>query len=126
MWGCRTDRVASHLLRWSHFREDTEGFRAELRYFRDLEGREVDFVVVEDGKPVLFVACKSSDRDISPALRYLKTRFPLVDAWQISATGKSDYVSREGIRVASALKLLRTLIWSSSGQTCRVCGERNR
>ena len=102
--------VASHLLKWAHFREDTEGHRTELRYFRDIEGREVDFVVLEDGKPVLFVECKSSDRDISPALRYLRARFPLTEAWQISALGKSDYVSREGIRVAPALTLLANLV----------------
>ncbi|HEY3656729.1 MAG TPA: AAA family ATPase [Steroidobacteraceae bacterium] len=102
--------VASHLLKWVHFREDTEGHRTELRYFRDIEGREVDFVVTENGKPILFVECKSSDRDVNPALRYLKERFPHTDAWQVSAAGKNDYVSREGIRVAPAPELLTTLI----------------
>lgn len=101
--------VASHLLKWVHFREDTEGFRTELRYFRDIEGREVDFVVMEGGRPTLFVECKSSDRDVSPALRYLKARFPATDAWQISAAGKRDYESREGIRVAPAMRLLASL-----------------
>jgi hypothetical protein len=48
--------------------------------------------------------------DISPALRYLKARFPAADAWQISATGQQEYVSREGIRVAPALELLKTLV----------------
>ena len=102
--------VASHLLKWLHFREDTEGYRTELRYFRDIEGREVDFVAVKGGKPVLFVECKSSDREISQALRYLKARFPHTDAWQISANGRRDYVSREGIRVAPAIELLATLV----------------
>ena len=102
--------VASHLLKWVHFREDTEGYRAELRYFRDIEGREVDFVAIEDGKPVLLVECKTSDRDVSPALRYLKARFPAVAAWQISATGRQAYLSREGIRVAPAIELLKTLV----------------
>jgi hypothetical protein len=102
--------VASHLLKWLHFREDTEGYRTELRYFRDIEGREVDFVAVQDGKPVLFVECKSSDREVSRALRYLKARFPRTDAWQVSASGQKDYVSREGIRVAPALQLLSTLV----------------
>ena len=102
--------VASHLLKWTHFREDTEGYGAELRYFRDVEGREVDFVVIEAGKPTLFVECKTSDRDVSAPLRYLKARFPNTDAWQVSATGRRDYVSREGIRVAPATALLSTLI----------------
>jgi hypothetical protein len=101
--------VASHLLKWTQLREDTEGYKTELRYFRDIQLREVDFVVTENGKPVLFVECKTSDRDVSPALRYLKERFPHTDAWQVSATGTRDYVSREGIRVAPALTFLTTL-----------------
>jgi len=54
--------------------------------------------------------CTSSDRDVSPALRYLKERFPDAQAWQVSASGTRDYVSREGIRVAPAVKLLETLV----------------
>jgi uncharacterized protein len=102
--------VASHLLKWLHFREDTAGYTTELRYFRDIEGREVDFVGVEDGRPILFVECKSSDREVSKSLRYLKLRFPETDAWQVSASGQRDYVSREGVRVAPALELLTTLV----------------
>lgn len=90
--------------------EDTEGYRTELRYFRDIEGREVDFVVVGNGKPVLFVECKAADGDVSTSLRYLKGRFPAVDAWQVAAGGTRCYVSREGVRVASALDLLVTLV----------------
>jgi predicted AAA+ superfamily ATPase len=102
--------VASHLLKWTHFREDAEGYRMELRYFRDIEDREVDFVVVENGKPALIVECKSSDRELSPALRYFKARFPAVPAWQIAAEGRRDYVTREGIRLAPAIRLLSTLV----------------
>ena len=40
---------------------------------------------------------------------YLKARFPSVDAWQISATGRKDYVTAEGIRVCPAPVLLGTL-----------------
>jgi predicted AAA+ superfamily ATPase len=102
--------VASHLLKWLHFREDTLGYRTELRYFRDIEGREVDFVAVEGGKPVLLVECKASNRDVSKPLRYLKARFPAADAWQVAATGSEDYVTREGIRAAPAVELLATLV----------------
>ena len=101
--------VASHLLKWIDFRTDTEGCLTELRYFRDIERREVDFVVVEDGAPVLLVECKSSDREASLPLKYLKRRFPDADAWQVSAFGERDYVTREGIRVAPALTFLNRL-----------------
>jgi len=49
--------------------QDTEGGDIELRYFRDEDRREVDFVIVEDGKPLHFVECKKkSGRNISRPL----------------------------------------------------------
>jgi predicted AAA+ superfamily ATPase len=102
--------VAGHLLKWVHFEQDTQGREVELRYFRDTDGREVDFVVVEGRTPRLMVECKWSDAEVDRSLRYLKAKFPATDAWQVSATGTKDYVTPEGIRVAPALTLLRTLV----------------
>jgi len=102
--------VASHLLKCVHFRQDSEGRDLELRYFRDRDGREVDFVVAEGRSPRLLVECKWGDTEVDRGLRYLKQRFPGADAWQLSAVGKKDYQTPEGIRVAPALALLRTLV----------------
>jgi len=102
--------VACHLLKWVHFEQDTQGRDLELRYFRDIEGREVDFVVVEGRLPRLLVECKWDDAEVDRSLRYLKARFPEADAWQISATGTKDYRSPDGVRVAPAVRLLRTLV----------------
>lgn len=101
--------VAAHLLKWIHFREDTEGLDLELRYFRDVDSREVDFVVTERRRPVLFVEAKLGDADVDRGLRYLVARFPKVPAWQVSAVGKKDYETPEGIRVAPAGTLLSRL-----------------
>lgn len=102
--------VACHLLKWTHFLQDTEGRDIELRYFRDTDGREVDFVVSEPGRPHLCIECKWGDSDIDRGLRYLKGRFPQCQAWQVHAEGSKDYVSKEGIRVAPVLELLKTLV----------------
>ena len=102
--------VACHLLKWVHFQQDAEGLDHELRYFRDKDGREVDFVVMQGRAPVLLVECKWSEGEIDKSLKYLKAKFPETDAWQISATGEKNYVSGEGIRVAPALALLSGLI----------------
>lgn len=102
--------VASHLLKWVHFEQDAHGRDLELRYFRDTDGREVDFVVLEGRQPLLMVECKWSDAEVDRGLRYLKARFPKVDAWQLSATGARDYRTPEGIRVAPALELLGSLV----------------
>lgn len=102
--------IACHLLKWVHWQQDAFGRDVELRYFRDVDGREVDFVVVEGRQPILFVECKWSDAEVDRGLAYLKQRFPNVDAWQISMNGSKDYARPDGIRVAPALVLLETLV----------------
>jgi hypothetical protein len=102
--------VACHLVKWVEYQQDVLGLDLELRYFRDIDGREVDFVVCERRKPKWIVECKWGDADIEKGLRYFKARFPTVEAWQISATGTKDYQSPEGIRVAPAVTFLRDLV----------------
>ncbi len=102
--------VACHLLKWVHFEQDINGRDLELRYFRDVDGREVDFVVVEGPRPILFVECKWNDVAVDRGIHYLHARFPKARAWQISAVGDKDYQTPEGIRVAPAVRLLSTLI----------------
>lgn len=102
--------VASHLLKWVHYRQDTEGLDLELRYFRDSEGREVDFLVVHRKSPILMVESKLSDSGLDRSLRYLKLRFPDCPAWQVSAHGQKDFLSPEGVRVCPALTFLSTLV----------------
>jgi hypothetical protein len=95
--------------RFEKHQQDTQGRDLELRYFRDVDGREVDFVVTERRKPVLMVEAKWADTELDRSLRYLKTRFPESEAWQISANGRRDYVSPEGIRAAPASAFLAGL-----------------
>jgi hypothetical protein len=102
--------VGGHLLKWVHFRQDTEGRDLDLRYFRDTDAREVDFVVVEGKSPILLVEAKWADTPCDKSLRYLKLRYPKAEAWQVSATGTDDYVTPDGIRVAPALTFLRDLV----------------
>ena len=101
--------VASHLQKWVHWQQDVEGRDAELRYFRDTDGREVDFVVLVSRQPVSFIECKLADGGIGSGMRYLKQRFPQVDAWQVTARTERDYLTREGVRVAPVLRLLEAL-----------------
>ena len=101
--------VGAHLLKWVHFLQDSEGRDVELRYFRDVDGREVDFVVVERRRPTHLVECKWADGPIDAGLRYLKVRFPSAEAWQVSATGTKDFVSPDGIRASPAIELLSRL-----------------
>ncbi len=101
--------VAFHLLKECHYLEDTEGRDMELRFFRDVEGREVDFVQLEDKKPIRFVECKLSDTTISPALLYLRRKFPQVASLQVIAKPNVDRIGQEGVRLVSADKFLAEL-----------------
>ncbi len=98
--------VACHLLKWVHWQYDVLGEEMELRFYRDVTGKEVDFVVTNKTKPVIFIECKLSDDAINPALIMLKKKFPQVPAYQISLRGKKDYMNDDGVRVCPANKLL--------------------
>ncbi len=76
--------IACNLLKHCHFLQDYEGRNIELRYFRDIDRREVDFVIVENNKPIHFIECKIKGKEINPVLKYLKQKFPEASAYQIS------------------------------------------
>ena len=99
-----------HLLKWVHFQQDTLGRDPELRYFRDVDRREVNFVVTEDRVPALMIECRLADDDGDRGLRYLKRRFPRAQAIQIALDGRRDFVTPEGIRVMPALDFLGGLV----------------
>ncbi len=102
--------IAGHLLKWVHFKQDTEGEDLELRYFRDSEGREVDFVVTQKNKPTLFVEVKTSAKEVSPHLVFLKKKFPDCPAFQVHLDEKTDYKNQIGIRVCPAWVFLKDYI----------------
>lgn len=99
--------VASQLLKYCHFVADTEGWRMELRYLRDTDGREVDFVVLRDRKPLFAVEVKTDDVVVSPALRYFRDR-TTIPRWFQTHLGKKD-VMVDGIRVLPFITLCREL-----------------
>lgn len=102
--------IACHLLKWCFYIQDTEGREVELRYFRDTDRREVDFVITEDGEPLEFIECKRSKRNPSRSVKYLKKRFPSIRATQVSLEGESDLLSKEGIRLCPAHRYLAELV----------------
>jgi uncharacterized protein len=89
--------VASHLLKLCHFREDTEGHRMEVRFLRDTDAREVDFVVLQDRKPLFAVEVKTGERAVSPAVKYFKLRTTIPRWFQVHL-GTKDVVA-DGVRI---------------------------
>ena len=89
--------VASHLLTLCHFREDTEGHRMELRFLRDTDAREVDFVVMENRTPLFAVEVKTGEHSVSPAIRYFKQRTAIRRWYQVHLADKDTVV--DGVRI---------------------------
>ena len=103
--------IAVHLLKWVHHQRDTLGRELDLRYFRDTEKREVDFIITERRKPIVAIETKVSDSEVSPALRYFKMKFPSVDAIQLHSNHEVNaFTSKEGIRVMPCLEYLKGLV----------------
>ena len=99
--------LACQLLKYCHFIEDTQGHRMELRFLRDTDLREVDFVVLKDKKPVFAVECKSAQDNLSPALVYFRERTPITEMYQVHL-GAKDF-EKQGVRVMPLIRLLKEL-----------------
>lgn len=99
--------IASQLLKYCQFIEDTEGYRMELRFLRDTDKREIDFVMVKNGKPEFAVECKTGEKDISSSIYYFKERVQIPKFYQVHK-GQKDY-EKNGVRVLPAITLCKEL-----------------
>ena len=65
----------------------------QLAYLRDKEQREVDFLVVRDGKPWFLVEVKLKEDVPGPALRHFQERIGAPFAFQVVV--EADYVDAD-------------------------------
>lgn len=101
--------IASHLLKLVHYLFDAEGHKADLYYLRDVDQREVDFIVTIGQKPWFAVEVKSSDLSVSPNLEYFGDRLNIPYLYQVVLTPGID--KRVGkTRLISADKFLAGLL----------------
>lgn len=75
--------VASHLLKYCHWKEDHDGQRLTLRFFRDSTGREIDFIVCKGQKPLFAVECKTGETGLSKTIEYASVRLPVPRFYQV-------------------------------------------
>lgn len=101
--------IASHLLKFCHFMEDAHGYRMKLMFLRDVDKREVDFLVTCDRKPWMAVEAKLSDGSLHKPLDYFRTRLKIPFCYQVVMNGKKD-IMKESIRIMPAVKFLSGLM----------------
>lgn len=82
--------VACNLLKYCHYHEDVKGDNMELRFIRDTDKREVDFVVIKNNEPLFAVECKTGDLHLSSGVKYFKQRTS-VPLWFQIHRGHKDY-----------------------------------
>jgi len=81
----------------------------ELRFLRDSAGREIDFLVVRDNKPVFAVECKTGERDLSRNIGYFAQRTSIPDFYQVHAGRRDFEVAGHRARVLPLTTLARIL-----------------
>lgn len=101
--------IASHLLKFVHFITDYEGYKAELYFLRDVDKREVDFLVTIDSKPWFAVEAKYNDTALSPHLLYFQKRLSIPYIYQVVKSRTIDKLEN-GARIISAGKFLTGLL----------------
>jgi uncharacterized protein len=75
--------IACHLLKTVESWTDLGFGICELRYLRDKQKREVDFLVVRDRKPWFLVEVKLTDSNLSPSLAYFQAQTKAAHAFQV-------------------------------------------
>jgi predicted AAA+ superfamily ATPase len=79
--------IALHLLRMCHWFLDLYGEEYELRYFRDTEKREVDFIITKKKKALVAIEVKESQQELDNNLKYFLERVPVKYAFQVHLKG---------------------------------------
>ena len=101
--------IASHLLKLVHYLYDYEGEKAELHFIRDINKKEVDFLVTIEKKPWFAVEVKSNNISISKPLVYFREKLNIPFVYQIVNKANVDRFV-DNIRIISADKFLAGLI----------------
>ena len=89
--------------------KEYDGYRTHLYYLRNVDKKEVDFLVTVDDKPWFCVEAKLNDTNPSPSLFYFKERLNIPYTYQVVRKQNVD-ILHEGIRVISAHRFLASLI----------------
>ena len=101
--------IASHLIKWVHFLYDSEGYKAELQFLRNVDKKEVDFLVIANQKPWLAIETKLQSTDVSPSLHFYKNKLNIPFVYQVVKTSGIDF-TKNNIRVISASRMLSSLV----------------
>ncbi len=83
--------VAGHLLKFCHHHEDVFGEKMQLCFLKDVEGgKEIDFVVLKNKKPLFAVECKTGESSLQKNLAFYQDRLKIPRMYQVHL-GQKDF-----------------------------------
>lgn len=101
--------IAAHLLKFVNFLVESQGFKLDLFYLRNVDKKEVDFLVTYNNRPWFSVEIKLSDTTPSKNIAFFRERLNIPYNYQVVLKKDVDLLN-DGIRVLSADKFLTALI----------------
>jgi len=103
--------IASHLLKFVHHLYDTYGLRLDLCYLRDIDQREVDFLITLENRPLIAVEVKWKNQRISTPLKYFRAKLNIPYSYQVLREDGIDlFKHKEGVHLISADRFLTGLV----------------
>lgn len=76
--------VGSHLLKYADWMREVEGVDIELRYVRDREGREVDFLLLRERRPWVLVEARVAKEGPDRSFSYFRERMGVPIAYVVT------------------------------------------
>lgn len=101
--------IAVHLLKFVIFLYESQGYKTELFYLRNVDKKEIDFLVTIDNKPWFAVEAKHSDTKPISNFRYFSEKLHIPFNYQVVKQSGVDNI-KDGVRVISADKFLSGLV----------------
>jgi predicted AAA+ superfamily ATPase len=101
--------IASHLLKLVNFLKNHGGYKTRLYYLRNVDKKEVDFLVTVDEKPWFAVEVKLNEEAPDKTLFYFKEKLNIPFVYQVLEKANTDRL-KTGIRIVSADKFLSGLV----------------
>lgn len=101
--------VACALHKELDFIADTTGATTQLHFLRTKDGKEIDFLVVIDKKPMLAIEVKWSDDDLSPAFKHFAQFLPGCPGIQLVKNVKREKTFSNGFAIRDVVTWLADL-----------------
>jgi predicted AAA+ superfamily ATPase len=101
--------IGSHLLKFTNYLNEYEGYKSNLNYVKNYDKKEIDFLVTIDNKPWFAVEVKLSDTELTPNIDYFKEKLKIPYTYQVIKKENID-TNKNGTRIISASKFLSGLI----------------